>query len=391
MIRRTSAVALLAVSILGLTACGSSNDPLASDTPPASSSASGGSGGPIVVGGANFSESTLLAEIYAGALRAKGVDASTKLNIGSREIYLRALEDNSVQVFPEYTGALAFNYDKDYTGTDPDEVYQHVQEVLPDSLVVLDKSAAEDNDSMVVTKETAAEKNLKTVDDLKAVAGDLTLTAPPEFKERPQGIPGLEKTYGITFKSFRPLTGQGIVQALKNGQADVGEHLLHRPGHRGQRVRGPRGHQEDVRLAEHRAAGAGRQADAVKEALNAVSAKLTTEAISGCSSRPTSTRRTPRPWPRSSSPPTGSADPDPRREAPGPSVGPGASSWSAGSVAVSCTSPGAWPRGLGWALTSAYRLVSAVSRHLPGGSQGCGARFGLSPRGRARRAARSSR
>ena len=159
MIRRTSAVALLAVSILGLTACGSSNDPLASDTPAASSSsASGGSSGPIVVGGANFSESTLLAEIYAGALRAKGVDASTRLNIGSREIYLRALEDNSVQVFPEYTGALAFNYDKDYTGTDPDEVYQHVQQVLPDSLVVLDKSAAEDNDSMVVTKVTAGEK-----------------------------------------------------------------------------------------------------------------------------------------------------------------------------------------------------------------------------------------
>ena len=86
---------------------------------------------------------------------------------------------------------------------------------------MLDKSAAEDNDSIVVTKETADKYNLKTIADLKAVAGDLTLTAPPEFKGRPQGIPGLEKTYGITFKSFRPLTGQGIVQALKNGQADA--------------------------------------------------------------------------------------------------------------------------------------------------------------------------
>ncbi len=121
--RMTSAVALIAASLLGLTACGSSGDPLASSSPSGSASASGGSGGPIVVGGANFSESTLLAEIYAGALKAKGIDATTKLNIGSREIYLRALEDNSVQVFPEYTGALAFNYDKEYTGTDPDEVY----------------------------------------------------------------------------------------------------------------------------------------------------------------------------------------------------------------------------------------------------------------------------
>ena len=277
--RTTSAVALLAASILGLTACGSSDDPLASSSPTGSASASA-SGGPIVVGGANFSESTLLAEIYAGALKAKGIDATTKPNIGSREIYLRALEDNSVQVFPEYTGALAFNYDKAYTGTDPDEVYKHVQEVLPKTLVVLDKSAAEDNDSMVVTKKTATEKNLKTVDDLKAVAGDFTLTAPPEFKERPQGIPGLEKTYGITFKSFRPLTGQGIVQALKNGQADVANIYSTDPAIAAndfvalEDTKKNFGSQNIVPLVR------ADRADEVKAALNAVSAKLTTEAIS---------------------------------------------------------------------------------------------------------------
>jgi len=277
--RITSAVALIAASLLGLTACGSSDDPLASSAPTGSSSASA-SGGPIVVGGANFSESTLLAEIYAGALKAKGIDATTKPNIGSREIYLRALEDNSVQVFPEYTGALAFNYDKAYTGTDPDEVYAHVQEVLPKTLVVLDKSAAEDNDSMVVTKKTATEKNLKTIDDLKAVAGDFTLTAPPEFKERPQGIPGLEKNYGITFKSFRPLTGQGIVQALKNGQADVANIYSTDPAIAAndfvalEDTKKNFGSQNIVPLVR------ADRAEEVKAALNAVSAKLTTAAIS---------------------------------------------------------------------------------------------------------------
>ena len=87
--RMTSAVALIAASLLGLTACGSSDDPLASPSPTGSSSAASSGGGPIVVGGANFSESTLLAEIYAGALKAKGVDATTKPNIGSREIHRR--------------------------------------------------------------------------------------------------------------------------------------------------------------------------------------------------------------------------------------------------------------------------------------------------------------
>ena len=275
--RTTSAIALLAASILGLTACGSGSDPLASESPAASASA--GSGEPIVVGGANFSESTLLAEIYAGALRAKGLNASTKPNIGSREIYLRALEDNSVQVFPEYTGALALFYDKAYTGTDPEEVYSHVKEVIPDTLVVLDKSVAEDNDSIVVTKQTASEKGLTTIEDLAPVAGDLSLAAPPEFKERPQGIPGLEKTYGVTFGSFRPLTGQGVVQALKNGQVDAANIFSTDPAIAAndfvqlEDTKKLFGSQNIVPLVR------ADRADEVRDALNAVSAKLTTESI----------------------------------------------------------------------------------------------------------------
>lgn len=277
--RTTSAVALVAASILGLTACGGGSNPLASDTSSSSATSGGGSGESIVVGGANFSESTLLAEIYAGALKAKGINASTKLNIGAREVYLRALEDNSVQVFPEYTGALALYYDKSFTGTDADEVYNHVKQVIPKTLTVLDKSAAEDNDSINVTKATADKYNLKSIADLKAVAGDMTLAAPPEFKARPQGIPGLEKTYGVKFGSFRPLTGQAIVQALANGQAQAANIFSTDPAIAAngfvtledtQRLFGSQNIVPLVRADK---------ADVVKDALNAVSAKLTTQAI----------------------------------------------------------------------------------------------------------------
>ncbi|MCB1239744.1 MAG: glycine/betaine ABC transporter substrate-binding protein, partial [Tetrasphaera sp.] len=156
--RTTTAIALAGVALLALTACGSGgSDPLSSSSASTGSvgSASAG-GGAVVVGSADFSESVLLAEIYAGALKAKGVDASTKTNIGSREIYLKALEDGSVQVVPEYTGALALFYDKSFDKTDPNEVYDALKAALPKNLTVLAKSAAEDNDSIVVTKETAA-------------------------------------------------------------------------------------------------------------------------------------------------------------------------------------------------------------------------------------------
>ena len=276
--RRTALTAVAAAAALGLAACGASSDPLSSDSPEATGSA-GGSGGPIVVGGANFSESTLLAEIYAGALTAQGIEASTQTNIGSREIYLRALEDNSIQVFPEYTGALALYYDESYDGTDPDEVYAHVQEVLPEDFTVLEPSEAEDNDSLNVTQETADEYSLTTIGDLAAVADELTFTGPPEMKTRPQGLSGLEETYGVTFGQFRPLTGQAIVQALKNGQADVANIFSTDPAiaENGfvtlEDDKKNFGSQNIVPLVRSD------RADEVSDVLNQVSAKLTTSAI----------------------------------------------------------------------------------------------------------------
>lgn len=215
---RPAVIAIACAGALGLSACGGGSDPLASS----SSDEGGGSGGEVVVGSADFSESVLLAHIYAGALKADGVNATTKTGIGSREVYLKALEEGSVDVMPEYTGALALYYDKEFAEVDPDKTYEALQGLLPEGLSVLEKSAAEDKDSIVVTQETAESKDLQTIGDLKGVAGDMTLGAPSEFKERAQGIPGLEETYGVTFGDFRALKpGQAMSGALANGQIDA--------------------------------------------------------------------------------------------------------------------------------------------------------------------------
>lgn len=221
--RRPALTLTLAVtSVLALAACGGGSDPLASTSSTSSSTTSGGSSSePVIVGSADFSESALLAEIYAGALQAKGINATTKLNIGSREIYLKALDDGSINLVPEYTGALAYFYDNAFAETDPAKVYDGLVGLLPSGLSVLKPSSAEDNDSINVTAETAQKYDLASVTDLAAHAGELTLGAPPEFKERPQGIPGLTTTYAVTFASFRPLKGAALVNALKNGQVDA--------------------------------------------------------------------------------------------------------------------------------------------------------------------------
>jgi len=205
--------------MLAATACGSgSSDPLASGGSTAKADP-----GKLVVGSANFPESSLLAEIYAGALTAKGVKVDKKLNIGSRETYIPALKDGSIDLIPEYTGVLAQYFNKNAKATKADGVYAELKAALPATLTIFNKSAAEDKDAVVVTKETAAKLKLKSIGDLASHAKDLTLGGPPEWKTRPTGVPGLKRVYGLQFKSFRPLDAGGplSLQALKNGQVDA--------------------------------------------------------------------------------------------------------------------------------------------------------------------------
>ena len=124
------------------------------------------SGSKLVVGSANFPENVLLAEIYAEALKDQGATVSTKLNIGSREKYLPGLEDGSIDVLPEYNGALLQFVDKTATAVSPTDVFAALQTALPSSLMVLTQSAAQDSDAIVVTKATAAKYNLTSIADL---------------------------------------------------------------------------------------------------------------------------------------------------------------------------------------------------------------------------------
>ena len=141
---RAGLVGAALATALALAACGGSSggSPLSN---------SGGSKAPtdtIIVGSANFPESALLADIYAGALSAKGVKVSTKLNIGSRETTMPALQDGSIDLIPEYSGNLLQYVDKTATAVSSADVFAALPKALPAGLEVLDQSTAEDKDAM---------------------------------------------------------------------------------------------------------------------------------------------------------------------------------------------------------------------------------------------------
>jgi osmoprotectant transport system substrate-binding protein len=278
---RTFAVGLLLAAVVPLAACGG-NNALA----PASSPAAAGTGsssaaaGSVIIGSADFPESALLGEIYAQALEAKGMTVKRQFNIGSRETYLKAITAGEVDIMPEYTGSLLNYYDKNAKVVQPDEVYAALQKALPSGLIVLDKSAAEDKNSLVVTKDTANQWSLKAIPDLAPHQAELSIMAPPEFKTRQQGLVGLKSVYNIVPNEFRPQSSQAaVVEALKNGQVKAANIFSTDPSIAANNfvvLGDPQslfGSDNVVPLVRQE------KSDSVKAALNAVSAKLDTAAL----------------------------------------------------------------------------------------------------------------
>jgi osmoprotectant transport system substrate-binding protein len=218
--RRLIASAALAVATLALAACGASSDPLADQS--AAPSASAG-GAPVIVGSANFTESQVLAELYAQAMKAKGVDASAKLNIGSREVYIKALQDNSISVIPEYTGNLLLYFDKNASATTAAEVEQALPAAIG-NLKLGKASKAADQDVYVVTKQYSEQNGITSLEDLKKVSANAILGGPSELKDRAYGPPGLKSIYGATFKQFKPYDSPAVkVKDLNDNKIQVAE------------------------------------------------------------------------------------------------------------------------------------------------------------------------
>jgi osmoprotectant transport system substrate-binding protein len=205
---------LLALTLVA-SACGDDDE---DDEP---TSAAEDAKGSIVVGSANFDESTLVASMYSQVLAEAGYDVREEFGIGNREVYFGALEAGEVDVLPEFLGSLTAFLGGE-GDADGDQAVSNLEDVLPEGLELLAPSPADSANVFVVTKETAEANGLSKVSDL--AGKDLTLGGPPECPERPYCMIGLETVYGVDFsESFKPLDVGGPItkEALSSGDIDV--------------------------------------------------------------------------------------------------------------------------------------------------------------------------
>jgi osmoprotectant transport system substrate-binding protein len=182
--------------------------------------------GKLVVGGKNFTEQRLMAEMTSQYLKAKGFDVDLRTDMGSA-VLRQAQENGQVDLYWEYTGTSLIEYNKIMDRLTPQQAYDRVKTLDTNKgLVWLKPSRANDTFALAIRNEDQAKLHLNTISDLAAAlnAGkELTAAVGVEFVARPDGLPGLEKLYGFQYpKSLLKTMDIGLTyQALKAGQVDL--------------------------------------------------------------------------------------------------------------------------------------------------------------------------
>jgi osmoprotectant transport system substrate-binding protein len=198
--------------------------------------------GPVRIGSKDFTEQLILGEMYALLLENAGITTERRLNLGGTQVAQEALLAGEIDLYPEYTGTgltvvLGMPIDAVTSGTpaagvatptdQAESIDQQVYDIVSEQyqeqfdLIWLDESAFNDTQALAVKRAFAEEKGISTISDLAKIAGDLTIVAPSDFVERPDGLQGLQDFYNLKFGNVLSVAPGIRYQALEQDQAQV--------------------------------------------------------------------------------------------------------------------------------------------------------------------------
>jgi glycine betaine/choline ABC-type transport system substrate-binding protein len=180
----------------------------------------------ITVGSKDFSEQFILGEIYAQALEAAGYEVKKRLNLGDEFIALQALQEREIDAYPEYAStALTSFFDfppQDVPSGDPQAAYEESKDDFAKlGLQAFPPTPFSSANAVGLLTETADELGVSSISDLEGKSQDMTLYGSPECRQRIDCLVGLERNYGLEFKSFTPVDKGLRYKVLDRGDADL--------------------------------------------------------------------------------------------------------------------------------------------------------------------------
>jgi osmoprotectant transport system substrate-binding protein len=185
----------------------------------------------IIIGSTNFEEQAIVANLYGDVLKKAGYPVTVEPATGTRSIVVPAIKSGQIDLEADYAGSLLnFLFSSSGASTPTANSLSTAipslkKDLAPSHVTVLTPAPALDTNVFVVTKATAEKYHLTTISSLKPYASKFVLGGPPECPTNAGCLPGLEKTYGLKFSSFKATDEAGpiSVAALKNGEVQVVE------------------------------------------------------------------------------------------------------------------------------------------------------------------------
>jgi osmoprotectant transport system substrate-binding protein len=178
----------------------------------------------VKVGSKNFTESFVIAEIYAQALERAGMRVERLFNLGSTQIAIAAVQRGNIDCYPEYTGTALIDVLHVPPISDQRAAYAVVSRAFAQryGIVWLRPSPMNDSQALATTRAISQSRRLATLSDVARAAPQLRLATIQEFLARPDGLPGLQRFYGgFRFAQVRTYDIALKYQALLEGRADV--------------------------------------------------------------------------------------------------------------------------------------------------------------------------
>ena len=177
----------------------------------------------VAVGSKAFTEQLIVGNMAALLLESKGYPVTRKLGLGSTALAHAALVKGDIDVYVEYTGTGLVTILKQQASPDPQATYDAVKKGYAGQFhLIWAKPWGFNNTYALMMRKADAERlKITKISDLKASGRNLTLGATQEFLVRPDGIAGLNKAYGLSFKDMRGMDPGLMYQAVASKQVDV--------------------------------------------------------------------------------------------------------------------------------------------------------------------------
>lgn len=179
----------------------------------------------IVVGSKNFTEQVILGELIAQHIerRLPDISVSRKLNLGGTLLTHEGLKSGSLDLYPEYTGTALTAILKLPVVNQPEAAFRNVQEGYRSmGLEWLDPLGFNNTFAMVVRSQDAAALSRPSLSAAARERSSWRLGVGYEFVQRPDGLDGLQKTYGLNSSGSPVSMDLGLLYpALEKQQVDM--------------------------------------------------------------------------------------------------------------------------------------------------------------------------